>query len=115
MVDLELLRRHAEAGGFEFATPQAVAAIFGKSLESVRLQGRDGNLGRALRVDLGHATFCYPVARCFDYWNFMYPEVLAELRMTAFAFTLEHYGDLKNVPATILHTKPIISIGDRQT
>ena len=111
--EVDLLRRRAEARGYEFATPQAAAKIFGKSLESVRLQGREGKLGRAVCVNLGVKVYCYKISGCFDFWRFKYPEILAELRMTGFPFVLESDRDFVNVPCVILHTGPIISIGDR--
>ena len=111
--EVDLLRRRAEARGYEFATPQAAARIFGKSLESVRLQGREGKLGRSLRVNLGVPTYCYSVARCFDFWHHIYTEILAELRMTGFPFVIANDDDFTNVPVVILHTKPIILLGDR--
>ena len=111
--EVDLLRRRAEARGYEFASPQAVSRIFGKSLESVRLQGREGKLGRSLRVNLGVPTYCYKVTGCFDFWRFKYTEILAELRMTGFPFVLEAYDDFTNVPVVILHPEEIILLGDR--
>ena len=113
MNQVDLLRRRAETWGKEYATPQAAAKIFGKSIESVRFQGREGKLGPSLCVNLGVPTYCYLVGGCFKYWRFKYPEILAELRMTGFPFVLEAYDDFVNVPAVILHTEAIITIGER--
>ena len=113
--DLDLLRRQAEALGLEFTSPQVAAKLLNKSIASVRLQGREGKLGDALCFDLGNPTYCYPVARCCDFWGSYYPLLLAELRMASFVFTIEKWGDFENMPVSILHPFPIISKGERTT
>ena len=113
-MDAESHRRIATELGFEFLTPQAAALVFQKSLESVRVRGREGKLGREICVDLGNPTYVYPVKGCKRFWGVWDPVALAGMRAHSLPIILPSWGDLESIPAAILHPSPVISIGARR-
>ena len=113
----EQLRREAEIAGREFVTPGACKVLFQKSLEAVRLAGRQGFLGTPILVNVGNPIRVYPLKRCFKYWGVMDSRALARMRNTSFAFRLDKYplgpdpqDYFENAPVSILHTAPVIQV-----